>query len=191
MIIKAKRQYYQSELIEGDRRKCFKIINTLLKTAGRNLPDNNNTQELCDSFASFFPERIDVIRGKITVQLATEQSDNYDWSNGDTIVQRLSHLRPVTEEELTKIISDCPPKTCCLDPCPTDVLQKTLPVHVLHLLAMVNNSFNQGQFPKELQMRQAVVKPLLKKNNLDTNVLKNYRPVSNIPFQSKILEKCG
>ena len=35
----------------------------------------------------------------------------------------------------------------------------------------------------------AVVKPLLKKANLDKNNLKNYRPVSNLPFLSKILEK--
>ena len=31
--------------------------------------------------------------------------------------------------------------------------------------------------------------PLLKKASLDKNVLKNYRPVSNLPFLSKVLEK--
>ena len=34
-----------------------------------------------------------------------------------------------------------------------------------------------------------IVKPLLKKNNLDPNVLENYRPISNLPFLYKILEK--
>ena len=33
------------------------------------------------------------------------------------------------------------------------------------------------------------MKSLLKKDNLDLNVFKNYRPVSNIPFISKVLEK--
>ena len=37
--------------------------------------------------------------------------------------------------------------------------------------------------------KKAVVKPLLKKSSLDPNELKNYRPVSNLPFLSKILEK--
>jgi hypothetical protein len=37
--------------------------------------------------------------------------------------------------------------------------------------------------------KEAVVTPLLKKNSLDKNTLKNYRPVSNLPFLSKILEK--
>ena len=38
-------------------------------------------------------------------------------------------------------------------------------------------------------MKKAVVKPLLKKSNLDQNILKNYRPVSNLSFLSKIFEK--
>ena len=37
--------------------------------------------------------------------------------------------------------------------------------------------------------KHAVVRPLLKKQNMPPNELKNYRPVSNLPFLSKILEK--
>ena len=37
--------------------------------------------------------------------------------------------------------------------------------------------------------KQAIVTPLLKKSGLDPNDLKNFRPVSNLPFISKILEK--
>ena len=37
--------------------------------------------------------------------------------------------------------------------------------------------------------KQASITPLLKKTSLDRNVLKNYCPVSNLPFLSKILEK--
>ncbi len=34
-----------------------------------------------------------------------------------------------------------------------------------------------------------MVKPLLKKPDLDTSDLANYRPISNLPFISKLLEK--
>jgi len=34
-----------------------------------------------------------------------------------------------------------------------------------------------------------VIKPLIKKLQLDPNNLANYRPISNLPFMSKILEK--
>ena len=37
--------------------------------------------------------------------------------------------------------------------------------------------------------KAALVKPLLKKTGLDQNVLNNYRPVSNISFLSKTLER--
>ena len=37
--------------------------------------------------------------------------------------------------------------------------------------------------------KEALVDPLLKKLNLDINVLKNYRPVSNLLFISKVLER--
>jgi hypothetical protein len=38
-------------------------------------------------------------------------------------------------------------------------------------------------------MKKATVRPLLKKHGLDVEILKNYRPVSNLTFVSKILEK--
>ena len=44
-----------------------------------------------------------------------------------------------------------------------------------------------GCFPQEF--KEAVVRPLLKKTGLDASELKNYRPVSNLPFLSNLLEK--
>ena len=52
---------------------------------------------------------------------------------------------------------------------------------------IVNASLSTGIVPP--QFKQAIVTPLLKKPGLDTNNMKNFRPVSNLPFISKILEK--
>ena len=41
--------------------------------------------------------------------------------------------------------------------------------------------------PRDL--KTTIVKPLLKKPSLDKNLLENYRPISNLSFLSKILEK--
>ena len=51
---------------------------------------------------------------------------------------------------------------------------------------MVNISLESGHFP--LAWKEALVRPILKKNGLDT-VLKNYRPVSNLSFISKVTER--
>ena len=48
------------------------------------------------------------------------------------------------------------------------------------------NLWTPAYFPTEF--KQAVVRPLLKKNGLDDE-LKNFRPVSNLSFISKLLEK--
>ena len=41
----------------------------------------------------------------------------------------------------------------------------------------------------KLTLKTAVIKPLLKKNIVDTTLLNNYRPISNLPFVGKIIEK--
>ena len=52
---------------------------------------------------------------------------------------------------------------------------------------MINLSLLSGYVPQSFKV--AVIKPLLKKPTLDPGVLANYRPISNLPFLSKILEK--
>ncbi|GFR58729.1 reverse transcriptase, partial [Elysia marginata] len=52
---------------------------------------------------------------------------------------------------------------------------------------IVNTSPSTGDFPDSLKL--AYVTPIIKKPNLDKNVLKKYRPVSNITIISKVIEK--
>ena len=52
---------------------------------------------------------------------------------------------------------------------------------------VVKYSLLIGEFP--LVFKTAIVKPLLKKASLDSKDLKNYRPVFNLSFMSKLLEK--
>jgi len=78
--------------------------------------------------------------------------------------------------------------TCELDPIPTKLISES----VLDILApvitlMVNLSFASGMFPESL--KEALVHPLLKKILLDMDIFKNYRPVSNLAFVSKVMEK--
>ena len=54
-------------------------------------------------------------------------------------------------------------------------------------MQVVNRSLLTAQFPTDLKC--ALVRPLLKKAKLDKEVFKNYRPMSNLLFISKIVEK--
>ena len=54
-------------------------------------------------------------------------------------------------------------------------------------MRLFNASLTTGCFPAKF--KHAIVLPLLKEDGLDKDQLKNYRPVSNLPFLSKLLER--
>ena len=75
-------------------------------------------------------------------------------------------------------------KSCALDPMPSTLVSRwhvLLPV----LTRLINMSIKSGQFP--VAWKEALVLPLLKKPGLDI-LFKNFRPVSNLPFVSKLTE---
>ena len=78
-------------------------------------------------------------------------------------------------------------KTCHLDPMPS----KHIKDNILSLASVVtdisNASLSEGVMPN--QLKHALVHPRLKKPSLCRNTLNNYRPVSNLPQLSKIIEK--
>ena len=99
----------------------------------------------------------------------------------------MTHFRPTSIAEIRKIIQKSPLKSCELDPLPTFLLKECIETLLPIITTIVNKSITESYVPATF--RKAVVRPLLKKPRLDQNVLKNYRPVSNLPFVSKILEK--
>ena len=66
--------------------------------------------------------------------------------------------------------------------------KKILPSIIDLITDIVNKSMLGGQFPEEF--KEALVKPLLKKINLEL-IKKNYRPVSNLAFLGKVIERCA
>ena len=56
------------------------------------------------------------------------------------------------------------------------------------LTKIVNNSLQSGCFPEI--WKEALVFPLLKKPGLDV-IFKNFRPVSNLSFVSKLIERAA
>ena len=55
------------------------------------------------------------------------------------------------------------------------------------ITSIINLSLTEGSFPS--QFKSAHVSPFLKKPSLNKDSMKNYRPVSNLSFLSKVLEK--
>ena len=98
-----------------------------------------------------------------------------------------SDFRTVTEADVIVVIMNAPSKQCELDPIPTWLLKKCVTFLAPFLTVFFNQSLSDGIMPD--CMKIDMVTPLLKKHNLDPTDLSNYRPVSNLSFLSKILEK--
>jgi len=93
----------------------------------------------------------------------------------------------VTVAEVEKLISKATNKTCKLDPVPTWLIKKYRSLLSLFVATLFNASLSTGVFPDNC--KHAIVIPHLKKSNSDSSELKNYRPVSNLPFLTKLLER--
>ena len=85
------------------------------------------------------------------------------------------------------VSSSQPPvkKSCPLDPIPTGLLIDCLEVLLPPITKMINLSLDNGHFPAA--WKSALVRPLLKKDGLDL-IFKNFRPVSNLQYISKLVE---
>ena len=76
-------------------------------------------------------------------------------------------------------------KSCSLDPMPSTLVSKCedlVPV----LTKIIDNSLQSGPFPDI--WKEALVFPLLKKPGLDV-IFKMFRPISNLSFVSKLIER--
>jgi len=70
---------------------------------------------------------------------------------------------------------------------PTWLLKEACDTVAPFITLMCNTSITQGKFPNS--QKSAIVRPLIKKVNMDPSDLNSYRPISNLSFVSKLLER--
>lgn len=74
-----------------------------------------------------------------------------------------------------------------LDPIPTHLIKASLPSIYPFISCIIHTSLSSSIVPSSFKI--AAVTSLFKKPGADTNNIGNFRPISNLPFISKILEK--
>ena len=143
------------------------------------LPESENIEKLSNEFADHFLEKIQMVRVDLD-QHPKYQPDRHD-------VPKLTEFHPMSKKEILKIMNEMLTKYCELDAIPTAILKKLAPYIREIITRIVNVSLTEGKFPS--QWRIASIRPLLKKLGLEL-LAKNYRPVNNLSFLSKLIEKC-
>ena len=184
MLDAAKTSYYHDKIVQSgsDMKALGGIMNDILHHNKEvKLPTHSSAEELANNFATFFKEKIDKIRqglphidGSLVFPIPQCTSS---WTRFDQ----------VTDEEIHKIIVKSPTKGCSLDPMPTWLVKGATEELIPVVTSIVNSSLSSGCVPES--MKVAIINPLIKKPSLDPEVLSNYRPVSNLSFLSKIIEK--
>lgn len=99
----------------------------------------------------------------------------------------LDCLQPCSEEEIIKLIASTASKSCALDPIPTDIMKLFLSELAPFITKMCSASLIEGSLP--VSQRHAIVIPRLKKSGTDPADVKNYRPISNLTYMSKVVER--
>ena len=136
------------------------------------LPAYSSAPDLGNKFTNFFKEKNNKIRDKLPdcpdIDLNISQ---------DKPTSNLSVLQTTTQEEVWKITCKSPSKTCMLDPIPTSIIRDAKN-ELLPTIIDINTSLSSSQVPTSMKL--AVVTPLLKRATLDPEILKSYRPFSNV-----------
>ena len=143
-------------------------------------PAHTATVHSADDFATHFESKIERIR---------QSTATFPEPCIPTrcVAAPLSSFRPVTVAEVASMIRKSPAKQCALDPMPTWLLKSVCDTVAPIITMMCNASISQSRFPH--CHKSAIVRPILKKTNLDSSDLNSYRPISNLSYVSKLLER--
>ena len=132
-------------------------------------------------FQFFFINKISIIRSSFP----SDSCSNVP--NPPNTREVLHNLIHVTDDAVCRLVLSAPCKSSDLDPIPTSLMKNYINKLVTPIVSIVNFSLSEGCFPSHF--KSALVSPLLKNSTLNRDDMKNYRPVSNLSFLFKILEK--
>ena len=181
-LVEKARSEYIRHLVAVNKKNpkvLFDTINSLVCPAAPVTPvfceaDSN-------AFLSFFINKIKMIKEKIPPSLSATTAVS------EPVSSLWSSFQSVSFADISALVTKMKPSSCSSDVIPYRLFVKVFDTIGPWVTKMVNLSLSTGVFPNSF--KHAVVEPLLKKTGLDPTDLSNYRPISKLPFLSKILEK--
>ena len=188
-IASAKSSYY-SELISGcgsDQRELFRSVEKLFHGhTDCKYPVCDSADLLANRFADYFEKKITVIQDGLLLKC----SDRVNPPSDSCLLQDNTRLRTFTSitcDQLATLSKKIVAKSCLLDPIPAQVLKECFNSLLPTITKMVNISLQSAVIPQSLKV--ASLQPRLKKASLDPDEFNSFRPISNLKFISKSIEK--
>ena len=187
LIVEAKQAFYRDAIAScrNDTRKLFQLTSSLLsEPTASTLLTTDSPNLLAQTFSEFFISKISTIQKSIPSADNTPSSLQFPLT--DAVFDDFS---AIDEVQLKKLIARSATKHCDLDPLPTSLLKLVTDELAPIICTIVNTSLQNGVFPDVY--KTAIVVPRLKKPSLDPEEKANYRPISNLSFLSKIIERAA
>ena len=187
-IQQAKQNYYSKLFTDAKQnlKKSWKTLHSLLGNQNNKknniFHDANSPEEkvgILNNFNSFF------------ATIGRNLASKFDDTGGNRLAPNLPHLVnsfylfPTSENEIMEIILKLKNNKTNLNSVPVVLFKKIAPIIVSPLKKLIEKSFQTGIFPETLKI--ARITPLHKAG--DFSDPSNYRPISSLPFYSKIYEK--
>ena len=189
---KARIQYCSSKVEEcgSDQKKLFKITNSLMgRKSMKVLPKTDSDLALANDFMTYFNDKTKQIHRDLKLSIEDTGSEEYNVLTMESFSSpiELHSFEEAAKEEVRKMIMESSNKQCLLDPMPTWLIKILLDILLPVIMLIINKSLVLAEVPASL--KTALLRPLLKDRDLDWNAKASYRPVSNLPYLSKLLEK--
>ena len=170
-------EYWERTLTEhrSDSKKFWRTVSTVL---GKPSSPFSTPPFSPSEFLSFLSSKVETIRSM------TSDSPPPVLTPTDCNLSSFDLCHP---DDVSRIIKTSPAKSCDLDPAPTFLIKEYLDGMLPFLTRLCNASIQTGCLPTS--QKTAMVTPRLKKSGLDQAAIQNYRPISNLPVMSKVIEK--
>ena len=171
----------------NDNHKKWKVIKEIIAKEDRS--STMQSEFIIDTVPTTNPEVIANSFNDFFVNVGKNLAENIK-SDIDPLKYIANNLRSintiqVTEDKILSIISAMKNSAPGFDELPAFLMKQCSKLFIKPLCHVLSLSIRQGVFPIELKL--AKVLPIYKSD--DKRQLKNYRPISVLPFISKIFEK--
>ncbi|KAL0153382.1 hypothetical protein M9458_051301 [Cirrhinus mrigala] len=161
-------------------KSLFSMVNRLVQPPTQNA-FLQESDDLCCSFLHYFQGKLDAVCGTFDAELTISTCKLAQ------SIQTLNSFSLTNPTLIKEIIQKSNSSSCQVDPAPTFLLKHCSSAISGSISHLVNMSLISATVP--VLLKTAAITPILKKPTLDPGDFANYRPISNLPFVSKVMEK--
>eukprot|EP00112_Aurelia_sp_Birch-Aquarium-sp1_P013161 Seg2783.5 transcript_id=Seg2783.5/GoldUCD/mRNA.D3Y31 product="hypothetical protein" protein_id=Seg2783.5/GoldUCD/D3Y31 len=181
-------EFYSNLVMEnsGNSKRLFNTLNKMLqKTNESQLPKHDSALQLADEFMEYFIAKIEKIQDFIDQTIA---ANDHDCNNVEELKYKtpMSAFSLLSEANVNDLIIKSPATFCDLDPVPTWILGRCQDIVIKVITQIINKSLLSAVMPEDFKL--ALLIPLLRRIGLEI-IKPNFRPVSNLPYASKMIER--